>query len=190
MNRLLRREDSALLVVDIQPSFLNAIWEKDRVLKRSQFLVEMAALLDVPVVASEQYPSRMGGTEPGLATALSTCNAPTLGKMAFGCLGDDNLAKVIQGLDKPQVVLVGIETHICITQTCLQLLDSGVQPIVAVDAVSARSQEMHKIGMERLRQAGVVPAHTESIAYEWMGSADHPQFRDALKIVKAAFTVE
>jgi nicotinamidase-related amidase len=84
------------------------------------------------------------------------------------------------------VIVVGIETHICVSQTCLDLLDAGYAVAVCPDAASARTQDRHKLGMERLRDAGVVPIHTEALVYEWMVSANHPQFRDILQVVKSS----
>jgi nicotinamidase-related amidase len=152
----------------------------DRVVDRSRFLVRVAQLLGVPVLATEQNPERMGGTVSGLADLLESRQS----KMAFSACGASALAQHLENGTRRQAVVVGIETHICVSQTAHDLLERGFEVAVCPDAVSARSVERHKLGMERIRDAGAVPAHTESIVYEWLGSADHPLFREALKIVK------
>lgn len=172
---------SFVLVVDVQGALSKAIWEMDRTVDRCRFLARIARLLDVPVLATEQNPSRMGATVPELAELVEE----TFAKMAFSALGSTELMSRLQSLGRRQAVVVGIETHICVSQSALGLLELGYEVAVCPDAVSARSVDRHKLGMERIRDAGVVPAHTEAVAYEWLGAADHPKFRDALAIVKA-----
>ncbi len=176
-----RAEDSILIVVDEQPSFMQTIWEAERVLRRTEFLLRIAALVGVPIVATEQYPSRMGGANPRL---LPHIPEPPIGKMSFSCWGSEAFANRLERTGRRQPILVGIETHICVSQTAADLLNSGFEVVVCPDAVSARTVEMHKLGMERMRDSGALPMHSESVAYEWMGTADHPAFREALKIVK------
>ncbi len=179
---LARLQDSVVVVVDMQPTFLDGCWRSGEVLERAKFLVECANLLGVPVVATEQYRERMGGTEPSLAKLIGQ---DTLNKLTFSCCGTAPFNNALESLNKNQAVIVGIETHICVSQTANHLV-SQVQNevIVCVDAVTARSEDRHKIGMERIRGTGVTPAHTESVVYEWLESASHPQFKDILKLVK------
>jgi nicotinamidase-related amidase len=173
--------DSVLIVVDLQPSFLQAIHESERVLQRSEFLVRLAKLLDIPVLATEQYPERMGGTEERILSLLVT---QPYAKMSFSCAGCEPFMATVAETGRRQAVLVGIETHICVSQTAHHLLDQGFEVIVAADAISSRSESANAIGFARMASAGAVIAHSESVAYEWMGSAEHPQFREALKLVK------
>lgn len=179
---LARLDDSVVVVVDMQPTFLDGCWRSGEVLNRVKFLVEAANLVGVPVLVTEQYSERMGGTESSLAELIGE---QPLDKMSFSCCGIESFNLAIGGLGGRQPILVGIETHICVNQTAHHLV-SQVQNevIVCVDAVTARSEERHRIGMERIRGLGVTPAHTESIVYEWLGSASNPQFKDALKLVK------
>jgi len=175
--------DAAIILVDVQPTFMAAIHEGERVVRRSKFLLQMATMLDIPVLATEQYPSRMGGLDPRILEAMGPGVRP-MGKMSFSCLGLPKFRAALESLRKSHIVLIGIETHICVSLTALDLLESGFEVFVCPDAVSARSNEMHKLGMERMRDAGVMPSHTESLAYEWMGSAEHPKFKEALALVK------
>jgi nicotinamidase-related amidase len=189
---LARADSSVLVVIDVQPSFLKAIHEAERVVSRTEFLVRIANLLDVPVLATAQNPERMGGLDPLVAAHLES---PPIGKMTFACVGcpefDHALAQVSVAKrqasgPRRQAVLTGIETHICVTQTALRLLKSGYDVLVCEDAVSARRREMNEIGFRRLRHSNADVTHTESVAYEWLGSAEHPRFREALEIVKSA----
>lgn len=179
---LARLEDSVVIVVDMQPAFLDGCWRSGEVLGRVKFLVEAANLLGVPVLATEQYNERMGGTESSLAELIGE---PALDKMSFSCCGIESFNASLASLGKRQPILVGIETHICINQTAHQLVSQVQNEVfVCVDGVTARSEDRHRIGMERIRALGVTPAHSESLVYEWMRSASHPQFKDVLKLVK------
>jgi nicotinamidase-related amidase len=171
---------SVLLVVDVQPSFMKAIWEADRVLDRSTFLIEIARLTDVPVLASTQNAARMGGSAPEIDPLVGE----PVNKMSFSCAGSPQWMARLTALGRNQAVIVGIETHICVGQTADDLLTAGWEVVVCPDAVSARTPDRHKLGMERIRDAGAVPAHSEAVAYEWLGTAENPKFRQALELVK------
>lgn len=172
---------AVLVVVDVQTNFLRAVPDAQRVIARSTFLVEMARLLEIPILATEQNPERMGGTYAGLAALLP---APAISKMAFGCMGEPKFAAALEATGRRQAVLCGVESHICMTQTALRLLDRGYEVVLAVDTMASRTQAAHEIGVARLTEAGASGAYSESIAYEWLESAAHPKFRDALQIVK------
>lgn len=172
---------AVLVVVDVQTNFLRAVPDAGRVIARSKFLVEMALLLDVPVLATEQNPERMGGTDAELAALLPS---PAISKMAFGCMGEPKFVAALEAIGRRQVVLCGVESHICMTQTALRLLHDGYEVVLAADTMASRTQAAHEMGVARLTDAGAAGAHSESIAYEWLESAAHPRFRDALQIVK------
>jgi nicotinamidase-related amidase len=173
---------SALVLIDIQPSLTTTIFEIDRVLARIAFLTKVANLLDIPVFVTEQNPARMGTTVPELANLVR--NLVPISKMSFSAMGAKEFTMAIEASGRTQFVLTGMETHICVSQTAQDLMDSNFEVVVCPDAVSSRTIEAHKLGMERIRDAAVVPAHTESVAYEWIGSADHPAFKAFLAIVK------
>lgn len=180
---LLRPSTSAsvLVVVDLQPKFLAAIPDAQRLLIKARFLLQVASLLDVPALATEQVPEKMGPTASELASLLT---APPVSKRTFGCCEEPAFRSALSSIERRQVVLIGVETHICISQTALGLTSLGYEVAVCPDAVGARSQERHKLGMERIRDAGVAPIHTEGVVYEWLQQADHPRFREALEFVK------
>ena len=175
-------EKGLLLVIDVQERFLSPIFESERVEARTKFLCHVATLFGVPVLATEQYPERMGGIVESLQPYVGSPHR----KMEFSAFQDEDFVKRVNLSGRTQIVVVGIETHICVSQTCHDLLEQGFEVTVCPDAVSARTQDRHKLGMERLRDAGVVPAHTEAVAYEWCQSAENPMFRDMLSVVKSS----
>lgn len=175
-------EQSVLVVIDIQPGFMKAVHEADRVLRRSLFLIKMANVLGIPVVGTEQYPAKMGHMDEAILEHLPATQI--VPKMSFSCCGAEDFMKALGA--RHQVVLVGAETHICVALTTQDLLQRGYQVVVCPDAISARSEDRHKLGMEHIRDAGGVPSHTETVAYEWLRTAENPNFKQALSVVKDA----
>ena len=182
--RIADADGSVLIVVDLQPTFLSAIWDKEAVVRRSEFLTRVARLLDVPVLATEQNPERMGGTDESVLRHLGQ---GAIAKKRFSCVGCEAFDSELARLGRSEAIIVGIEAHICVAQTALDLLAAGYVVRVCEDAVGARTRHMNEIGLDRVRHAGADVTHTESVAYEWLRSSDHPRFRDALALVKAAY---
>lgn len=174
--------ESLLLVVDMQPTFMTTIHRVQAVQDRVLFLVKAAQLLGVPILHTEQYPDRMGGTELMIQEAIGR---PGIGKLSFSCMGEPAFVDALEREGRTQVIVCGIETHICISQTAHDLMEEDVEVILASDAISARTLNMHQIGMSRLKELGCTTAHSESILYEWMENSSHPQFKAALNLVKA-----
>ncbi len=180
-NKLAQLDQSILVVVDIQPTFIKAIEGIDAALRRCKFLIECAQVLGVPSIATEQYPERMGGTHPEVLDLLDGAALP---KMRFSCCGAPGFMEALERSGRKQAVLVGFETPICVCQTAHALLAAGYEVIVAEDATGSRGAEAQRITIDRLRAAGAIVAHTESIVYEWMGGADHPHFKTVLNVLK------
>jgi len=179
--KLANLDQSVLVVVDIQTNFMKAILGMNQALSRSKFLIECAHVLEVPILATEQYPERMGGTH---AEILDLLDENAFAKMKFSCCGAPGMMEALKECGKKQVILLGIETPICVNQTAHELVAEGFEVIVAEDTTGARSPDAQRNAIERMRAAGAIIAHTESIVYEWMQGADHPKFRDVLKILK------
>lgn len=175
--------NSSLVVIDLQPSFMSPIPDAGAVVDRSKFMVRVASKLGIPVLATEQYPARMGETDPDLKHELMSAGALIFGKMAFSAMGAPDFVAAYESTGRNHAILVGIETHICVTQTALDLKTKGHHVTIIADAISARPGR-HDLGIQRLAAAGVVVAHSESVVYEWMHSAEHPSFRDILALVK------
>jgi nicotinamidase-related amidase len=181
---LLHRDTSLLLVIDLQTSFVAAIDRWESCVKNTRLLIQAARELGIPIIPTTQNATKLGGIVPEIAEVLGP--ARSFDKLTFSCAADPFLADAIRGARRQQVVLCGIETHICVSQTALELQALGYQPHVAVDAVSSRSLEKHRLGMERLRDNNLFPAATEAIVYEWLGIAGTPEFRALLPFIKEA----
>ena len=181
---ILRRENTLLVVVDMQEPFLRGIHDRERLVGNVCLLAEAAAVMGVPAISTVQYAERMGGVVPEVAQAfLDTAGAP-IDKMCFSCAGMPDFLAVIASSGRCQVLLCGVETHICVSQTALDLVSHGYQVHVAADAVSARSLEKHKLGMERMRDSAVLPCAAEAAVYELLGQAGTPEFKAILALVK------
>lgn len=171
-------EKSLLAVIDVQERLLAAMPDAERVVARCLRLAEAARLLGVPAVLTEQYPKGLGSTPAALAAALP----PPAEKLAFSCAGcaafDEAVAR-----GAGAVVIAGLETHVCITQTCLDLLAEGVGVFVAVDAVAARHAIDHDTALRRIEAAGGVLTTSEAVLFEWCRTAEHPQFQAIRRLV-------
>lgn len=167
-----------LAVIDVQERLLAAMPEAERVVARCLRLAEAARLLGVRGVLTEQYPQGLGPTPPALAAVLP----PAAAKMRFSCRGCGGFdAAVTPGL--VGVVLAGLETHVCVTQTALDLLAEGLAVFIAVDAIASRHAIDHDTALRRLEGAGAVLTTTEAVIFEWCRSADHPRFREVRRLV-------
>jgi nicotinamidase-related amidase len=171
---------SLLCVVDVQERLLSAIPAGQQVVAMAGRLADAAAVMGVRSVLTEQYPKGLGPTPAGLASKLPKA----LAKMAFSCCGSEafeaNLAADIES-----VLLCGLETHVCIQQTALDLLARGLTVFIAVDAVASRHAMDHEIALRRLESSGAVLTTTEAALFEWCRSAEHPQFQAIRRIVLA-----
>ena len=173
-------ETDVLFVIDLQDPFVSHLDRPESLLRRAEFLVRMAGLLGVPIIATEQVPDRLGATHDALRPYLPE----PVAKDTFSSFAHPDVRAKWEALDRPNAILVGAETHICVSQTALDLRDAGARVMVCPDALSSRSPEAHKLGMERLRDSGIVPAHTESVAYEWLRTSKNARFKEALGLVK------
>ena len=165
-------------VVDLQEKLLAVMPAADQVVSRSLRLVTAAGLLNVPAVLTEQYPKGLGRTPTALAEKLSSA----IEKTSFSCCGCAAFQQALP-MATEAVILCGLETHVCITQTALDLLAAGYGVFIAVDAVSARHAIDHEIGLRRLEAAGAILTTTEAILFEWCRSADHAAFQAIRKLV-------
>lgn len=183
---ILRREQLALVVVDMQEPFLNVMHERERLTANVRLLVETAGILGVPITPTTQYAERMGGVAAEITQSYrDAAVSKAMDKMCFSCVGAEGFLEGLTSLGRRQVLLCGVETHICISQTALDLIQQGYQVHVAADAVSSRTLEKHKLGMERMRDSGVLPCAAEAAVYELMQEAGTPEFKAILKLVKS-----
>jgi len=145
-------------------------------------LLKAAARLAVPVLASEQYPKGLGHTVPALADLLP--DGAVVEKVSFSCLGDDEPKSRIAALKRPQAVVCGIETHVCVLQTAIDLAGAGYQVFVPRDATGSRAPLSVETAATRLARAGVEVVTTEMVVFEWMARAATPEFREVSKLIR------
>ena len=181
--RMLRPEDCALAVIDIQEKLLTQIYEKERVLRNALLLVRLADILSLPIVVSTQYEKGLGKTVDEISSLLP--DKKPVDKLEFGCFGNGEYCQAVGNLaNRTTLLLCGIESHICVTQTALGALSQGLNVHVAADAVSSRTELNWKIGLNRMQSAGAVLSSTEMMIYELLGKSGTPAFKEMLKHLK------
>ena len=182
---LCRASDAVLVLIDVQERLAAAMPEAalGAMTAAAGNLLEGAGQLDVPVIATEQYPAGLGATLPALRERLPAGHR-LLDKTCFSCRGAEGFDPALAALQRRQVVLAGMETHICVLQTALQLQAGGYGVFVVEDAVCARSADRSRNGLQRMRQAGVVICHSESVLFEWLGDARHEKFKALSALLK------
>ncbi len=175
---LCRRADSALLVIDVQTRLTGAMPAAARaaVLRSAGILIDAAKALAIPILHTEQYPRGLGPTEPVLAERLADA-AHCLEKTAFSCCDATGFDAAACADDRTQWILCGMEAHVCVLQTALDLHARGLQVFVVEDGVCSRTEANRANALARLRQAGVIVTNTESVLFEWLRDAADPQFK-------------
>jgi hypothetical protein len=177
-----RRDDSLVVVVDCQTKLWKNIFNKGDLEKSLPLLLEAAGLLDVPVLVSEHYAKGLGKTTARVKKAAA--GAPCVGKLSFSCFGEEKFLQAIREVDRSTLILVGLETHVCILQTALDALAEGYTVHIAEDGVGSREQLNHEIGLRRLQEAGAIVTCTESLMFEWMERCDIDAFKDVVNLLK------
>lgn len=179
---LTRAGNSQLVVVDVQER-LCSVMNPDALLgvvRNTAILLQAARLLKVPVICTEQYPKGLGSTLPELAEYL---DEQAIEKTCFACSDEKNFSNKLTP-QRPQIVLAGMEAHICVAQTALQLQQLGYQPFVVEDAVISRNPEHKANALSRLRQAGVVVTNAESVVFEWLRVAEGDAFKQISRLIR------
>ena len=206
---LLDADDSQLILVDYQTKLMPVIFENERVTANAVLLARMAQALQVPVWGTAQVPDKLGPTVPALLAAIEAAGGKTMAKTHFSAiaegLGDylrpparkpamgSNARSLPKHLQKaapePEegrstIVIAGCEAHICLLQTALDLLDQEFEVWVVTDACSSRTERNRDAAFDRLAGNGAELVTTEMVAFEWLGSAEHPAFKEVLGLIK------
>ena len=183
---ILDPKQTVLVMVDMQEPFLQVMHDRERLVANVRLLVQTAVTLGVPVIPTTQYAERMGDVVPEITALLRDFSAArSTDKLCFSCAGADGFLQGITSFDRRQILVCGVETHICVSQTALDLVHHGYQVHVAADAVSSRTIEKHKLGMERMRDSGVLPCAAEAAVYELLREAGTPAFKSLLPFIKS-----
>lgn len=176
----LTSDNCFLLIVDVQTRLLPEMWEAERIERNIAILGGVARRLEIPVVVTEQNPARIGATTAGIAAALG--DFEPVAKMRFSALPDASSA--IEATGRRTAILCGLEAHICITQTTLDLIEAGYTVFAVYDAISSRQENNRRVGWERMKAVGCVPSSTESAVFELLTTAASPQFKAILPLIK------
>ena len=179
---MLKRDEVVLVFIDVQGKLHEIMDGKDVLDGNLVRMIECARLLEVPILGTEQIPEKLGPTNEPFKSLLA--DALMIGKSAFSCCGEPKFMKAFQSLGKRQAVLVGIETHVCVYQTAIDLLEAGTEVFVIADAVSSRSLNNKMLALQAMRDAGakIIPAETALFAL--LRDAADPCFKGLLKLIK------
>ncbi len=179
---LLQADQSSLLVVEIQERLAPAIADREALIARTATLIEGAGQLGVPILVSEQYPKGLGHTVAALAPLLET--EQTITKTHFSCMREPGFADRLRQAGRKQTVVVGMEAHVCVLQTVLDLLAQRFDVFVVADAIGARTAESKSLAIERMRTAGASVVTVEMVLFEWLERADRPEFRPLSSLIR------
>ena len=179
---VLDTEDAVLLIVDIQERLATVMKERERVVRNNLHLIELAKMIHLPVVVTEQYPKGLGRTVAELQGALPPYQP--IEKTSFNCCGEPAFLAELRKLKRKKIVLTGMETHICVLQTATGLLADGFMPHVVQDAICSRTEENWRTGLEFMRDAGAVITCTETVLFQLLKVAGTEEFKKISQRIK------
>lgn len=178
----LAQNSSQLLIIDPQTRLVPAIKSPHDYLQRILQLVKISGALNIPTWATEHCADKIGPLCPEVSSFLEP--GQILSKRTFGALDEPHISERLTETERNQFVICGVEAHVCVMQTALGLLRAGCEVFLAADACGSRFPEDRELAFRRLEQAGAVLTSVESVAFEWIGSGDHPAFRSILSLLK------
>ncbi len=173
---------SAGLVIDIQEKLFPHMAQNEELLRRTSILLEGLRVLNIPLIVTEQYPKGLGPTIQPLTGLLK--DEQVHEKISFSCCGDPAVMDQIQALDRDILIICGIEAHVCVLQTVVDLLEQGYRPVVVEDCISSRNPADLRVAVERMRSEGAIISTSESILFELARVAGTEQFKAISRLVK------
>ncbi len=178
-------ENTCLVVIDFQIALLSAMEDKiaNKISKNGVILIEGAKILGLPIIVTEQYPKGLGETIPPIVTALGDHYKP-LEKLSFSIMGEDKIKDALCDLKVENFILTGMETHVCILQSAMDMKDAGFSPYVVLDAVSSREELDWEIGVDLVKRGGGEITTTETILFELLKKAGGSEFKEISKLLK------
>ncbi|MBI4965869.1 MAG: hydrolase [Desulfomonile tiedjei] len=179
---MLAIENTILVLVDVQEKLARAMHEKDALLESTVKLIQGAKVLGLPIMMTEQNPKGLGNTVPEVAELLSDLRPVT--KLSFSCCGEIRFMEQLEELNRKQALVAGIESHVCVYQTVMDLVNLGYDVQVVADAVASRTAENKAIGLERCKELGASITSTETALFELLRVAEGEKFKQMLKVVK------
>ncbi|HPC35301.1 MAG TPA: hydrolase [Candidatus Marinimicrobia bacterium] len=178
----LKNERSVLVIIDVQTKLLSVMYNYPLLLENLKKLVRGSQILDIPIIYTEQYPTGLGPTHPEIASLLS--NTPPIIKMAFSCCSEDNFMNEIHKINRDQIIICGIESHICVYQTCRDLIDKKFEVHLVTDCIASRKPENTQLTINKLLAYGVHPTSVEMALFEMLKDASNDAFKQIAKIIK------
>jgi nicotinamidase-related amidase len=179
MSLLCDASRSMLVVIDLQNKLMPVISEGKEIVKRALILAQVAKLLEVPIVGTEQQPLRLGGTVPEIAQMFSR----RFEKNHFDASAEPGFAECLEP-DRDDLIVLGCEAHVCVLQTVLGLRERNQRVRLVVDAIGSRQSANKIAAVDRAKSAGAEIVTSEMVAFEWLRTSEHPRFREALKLIK------
>jgi nicotinamidase-related amidase len=179
---MLESRNGCLVVVDVQGKLAQLMADKEALFRNIQILIQAAQVLEIPILWCQQVPEALGPTVPEIARLLT--GIEPINKASFSCCGEERFNEELDRTNVRQVLLCGIETHVCVYQTSMDLLARGLEPTVIADAVSSRTTQNRQIALTRLAAEGARIASTEMVLFELLKTAQHPRFKQIARLVK------
>ena len=179
---MLEIQDCCLTVVDVQGKLAQLMADKETLFKNVRILIQAARILDIPILWCQQAPEALGPTVPEVAELLT--GGEPIDKASFSCCGQEQFNAELNALGKVQVLLCGIETHVCIYQTAMDLMEGGLDVTIVADAVSSRTEQNRHLALTRLAAEGARISSTEMALFELLKTAKHPLFKEIARLIK------
>jgi nicotinamidase-related amidase len=178
----IEKDNTAGLIIDIQERLFPVMWEKNRLLKNCNILINGLSALGIPLILTQQYTKGLGNTIPEIQSALS--HVQYIEKREFSCCDEPSVNKKLKELNTKNIIICGIESHVCVQQTAIDLKNTGFNPVVVMDCVSSRKSKSIKLAMERFRFENIMMTSAEAILFELTRSSSSPEFKSISKLVK------
>lgn len=176
------RKNIVLLVIDIQGQLAKSVVCSEMLLTNARILISSAKILNIPIIVTEQYPNGLGPTVPELKSMLS--GVRTISKQTFSCCREPEFIEALEMASRKQILITGIETHVCVFQTAADLIEHGYEVQVLADAVSSRTEANKRIGLDRVRAVGATISSVETSLFELLETSTCPEFKQVLRLVK------
>ncbi len=179
---LLSRDETALIIIDVQEKLFEKVEDREKIADNICRLIRFANILGIPIILTEQYPKGLGPTIHRIRELIP--NVKPIEKIEFSCMASEEFRRRISEIKVKNLVLTGIEAHICVAQTAIEAITSGYKVYVVYDAISSRHREDKAIAIERMKQHGVYMVTSEMLMYEVLRRAGTPEFKEILKLVR------
>ena len=179
---MLTIENSILVVVDIQDSLARVMHEKEALLANLQKIIKGATILGIPRIVTEQVPEKLGATIPEISSLLDTVRP--ISKSSFSCCGEVLFMRELESIKRTQILVTGIESHVCVYQTTVDLIRAGYKVHIITDCISSRTADNRALGIERMKGEGAKPTSTEMVLFELLKIARGDRFREISRLVK------